>query len=178
MRFDISKLDLKLLLRALILNSEPKGIGIAEYFIKKDRNLLVDSITDEEFEFFTCDLKMAKEGHFRILDYYHGKPIKFDIRKKANEQILVDSSALDSRIGKFKFFEILISYFDSQDFKIIRKGYSYNHFPETDLDRKEDIKYFKKISDNLIEKRNENGRYWIIDESKIQFESEYNRIIK
>ncbi|SHK69019.1 hypothetical protein [Epilithonimonas mollis] len=178
MRFDISKLDLKLLLRALILNSEPNGIGIAEYLIKKDRNLLVDSITDKEFEFYTYDLRNAKEGNFRILDYYYGKPIKFDIRKKANGQILVDSSAFDSRIGKYKFLEILISYFQTKDFTIIKKGYTYNNFPETDLNRKEDIKELKKITNNLLVKRNVNGRHWIVDDSKIQFESEYNQIIK
>lgn len=177
MRFDITKLDLKLLLRALILNSEPKGIGITEYIVKKDKNLLVDSISDEEYEFHIYDLKKAKEGSFRILDYYHGKPIKFDVQKKINGQLLVDTSAFDSRVGKYKFFEILIGYFDAKDFKVIKKGYSSNCFPETDSERKMEINFLKKVHNNLVEKRDQHGRYWLIDESKNRFESEFNQLI-
>lgn len=178
MEFDITNIDLRTLTRALIAYAEPKGLGKIEYSFRKDRKDLVESISDEELEFKIYGFESLKEGRYRLFDYYKGKPIKFDLRKKSNGIITANSTGYDTRNGKYRFLEVLLDFFSHDEIRIIRKGYGHMEdfgFPKNE-DRDEiDLFILNKLVKTSIKKEDEFGRFWTIDMNNIGYKSALER---
>lgn len=148
MTFDITNINLKTLLKAVFAYSEPVGLGMAEYKTRKSWKENVDGLTDNECEMILFELNSNESKFIRLLDYYKGKPMKFDIVKKKNGQILVNSSAYDARNGKYRFFEAMLDSFLEEEIIIIKKGYgeyTFSSHPEHLIRPKSDLKILKKF---------------------------------
>ncbi len=174
MVFDVTNLDLKTLLKAVFVYSEPVGLGIAEYKTRKLSKENVDGLRDDECDEILFELNNMDSKYIRLLDYYKGKPMKLDFVKKSNGQLLVDSGSYDARNGKYRFFEAMLDTFLEDEIWIVKKGYGQYTFashPEHLIRPKSDLKMFKSVINNLIDRNGENGKYWIIDSSKKDYTS-------
>ncbi len=177
MVFDITNLDKELLIRSLFVYAEPLGLGKNEYysrFIYENANIL----NDKEYERILWEFDNLDYGNSRLLDYYKGKPMKLDLTKKKNGRILASTEGYDIRNGKYRFFEVLLNMFLMEDIFITRKGYSpyiFNNPPENIRRNKEEENTYKNILNNVIQKENEYGKYWVIDQSKIKYNAPYRK---
>ncbi len=182
MEFDITNIDLRNLTRALIAYSEPIGLGKEEYTYRKKHKDLVDSISDEELDYELYDFENSNNGIFRIFDYYKGKPIKLNLKKKPNGRIIASSIGYDTRNGKFRFLEILLDVFSLDEIRIIRKSYGHMSdfdFPKNDERDEIDLFIFNKLIKTSIKNQDEFGRFWTLDKNnalnKSAFERFYNK---
>ncbi|MDR0969995.1 MAG: hypothetical protein LBM67_05610 [Lentimicrobiaceae bacterium] len=179
MEFDITQLDKKILVQALFAHSAPLNLGQAEYDYKKKLGDNVDGLSDEECEMILYEFKHFNTGGLRILDYHKGKPIKLVFYKNRNGRVLVDTGSYDARNGKYRFFEALLNIFSIDEILITKKGYK--HYEMTDLPEhlvrpKEQEEMFKNILKNTIERENEYGKYWSIDENKVSYTLPFMRL--
>lgn len=178
MEFDITNIDLRTLTRAIIANAEPKGVGKLEYTFRKERKDLVDSISDEELELVLYDFESLIKGTYRLFDYYKGKPIKLDLRKKANGRITANTTGYDTRNGMYSFLEVLLTFFSHDEIRIIRKGYGHMNdfdFPKNE-DRDElDLFILNNLVKTSIKKQDEFGRFWTIDMNNSGYKSALER---
>jgi hypothetical protein len=163
MEFDITHIDRKILVRALLVYAEPVGYGAFEYENRKAKKQNIDGLTDKECEDILFDYENMEIGHKRVLDYYRGKPLKIDFYKKENGQMFANSNAYDERNGKYRFFEALLDFIIIDEIKILRKNYGENDIigqPEHIYRPNEIIKELKKIIDNCEVHQDEFGKYW------------------
>lgn len=178
MEFDITNIDLRTLIRGLIAYAEAKNLGEIEYSIRKYRRDLVDSISDEELDFEVYGFESLNEGGYRLFDYYKGKPIKLDLRKKTNGRIIAYSSGYDSRNGKYRFLEVLLDFFSHEEIKIIRKGYGFMEefdFPKNEDKDEIDLFILKNLVAKSIKEKDEFGRFWRIDVNSVGYKSAIER---
>lgn len=181
MVFDITNIDLKILTRALIAYSEAKNLGQIEYLVRKYHKDLVDSISDEDIEFELQGFKNLNEGSYRLFDYYKGKPIKLDLRKKSNGRIIAYSSGYDTRNGKYRFLEVLLDFFSHDEIKIVRKGYGHMEdfdFPKNRTKDEIDMYILKNLVDKSIKEKDEFGRFWRIDINSVGYITANERFLK
>ena len=172
MEFDITNLDKKLVIQTLFINSAPLNFGQAEYDQRKKWRENVDGLTHEESETLLFEFKHIDSGVLRILDYHKGKPMKLVFYKKNNGRVLVDTGSYDARNGKYRFFEAMLNIFSLDEIFITKKGYK--QFVMTDLPDhlirpKEQEAIFKDLIKHTIQKENEFGKYWAIDESSVSY---------
>jgi len=168
MKFDITNIDKKKLLKTLFSHSFPTnhGVGKVEYLVRKDRGENVDSLTDEECEDILFNFNTYSDilpQSFRILDYYKGKPIKIVFDKQKNGRILVDSCGYDSRNGKYMFLVAMLNEFPKEEIFIVRKKYlpyTLSEIKDMDYLSKEEEAYFKNIIASSTKKQNSFGSYW------------------
>lgn len=172
MEFDITNLDKRLLIQALFAHSAPRGFGIEEYKFRDKVGDNVDALTDEECDIILLELNDKELGSIRLLDYPKGKPMKLDLYKKNNGRILASTEGYDYRNGKYRYFEALLNIFSMDEILITKKGYSaysMSSLPEDLIRPKEQETIFKNLLKNMVQKENEFGKYWVIDESKIKY---------
>jgi len=172
MEFDITQLDKKLLIQTLFSHSAPVSLGQVEYYLRNKWGENVDGLTDKECEFILYEYNKLNTGIIKILDYHKGKPMKLTFYKKNNGRVIVDSSSYDERNGKYRFFEALLNIFLLDEIRIIKKGYrqySMSNLQDHLLRPKEQEAIFKNILKNTIQKENEFGKYWTIDENQISY---------
>lgn len=163
MEFDVSSIDLKDLLRALIANAKPKGLGEAEYNWRRSRKENTDSISDKEMNEFFKNFHEELEGGQRIVDYYMGMPIKLDLAKKPSGRIVTSSLGYDRAHGRYAFLKVLLTYFHADDILILKKGYpQYYTFEETPFVKKANDALRKLVSKSL-KTQTSNGASWKID---------------
>lgn len=168
MEFDITHIDRKILVRALLVYAEPVGYGAFEYENRKAKKQNVDGLTDKECEDILYEYENMGIGHKRVLDYYRGQPLKIDFYKKENGQMFANSNAYDERNGKYRFFEALLDFIIIDEIKILRKNYGENDIigqPEHIYRPNKIIKELKKIIDNCEVHQDEFGKYWSINPS-------------
>lgn len=174
MEFDITDIDKKLLIRTLFAHSAPLGLGKAEYDVRKSRGQVVDGIGDEECGYLLSEYNSSYErpAGFSILDYHKGKPMKLNFFRKTNGKVVVDSDSYDARNGKYRFLEAMLNTFLIDEIKITKKGY--RQFTMVDLPShlerpKEQNKMFKDLLKNTEQKKNEYGKFWEFDKSKVNY---------
>jgi hypothetical protein len=180
MEFDITNLDRKLLLKALIAYANPVGLGIEEYNARKSWKENVDGLSDEECIEILYEVENIDYGPVRVLDYYKGQPIKLDIYKKRTGQLIAGSTGYDSRNGKYKFFEAMLETFLEDEIKITRKGYGHDSFMN---DKKysrpeEQMNVFKLLLKDTIKVQGEYGSYWKIDSTRNPYLSSLTKMLK
>jgi hypothetical protein len=176
MEFDITHLDKKLVIQTLFAHSAPLSLGKLEYEFRKANDDNVDGLSDEECEFILLEFNELDTGNLRLLDYHKGKPMKLNFEKKSNGRILVSSDSYDVRNGKYRFLEAFLNIFSMDEIYITKKGY--RHFVMTDLQEhlirpKEQENIFKTLIKNTIQKQNDQGKFWTIDESKAKYKSAF-----
>jgi len=176
MEFDITHLDKKLVIQTLFAHSSPLSLGEAEYDFRKHKGDNVDGLTDGECELILLQFYDLDSGNIRLLDYHKGKPMKLNLEKKLNGRILVDSSNYDARNGKYRFFEAFLNIFSLDEILITKKGYK--RFSMSDLEKelirpKQQEMIFKNILKNTIQRENEMGKYWSIDEGRVEYASPF-----
>ncbi len=172
MEFDITHLDKRLLIQSLFAHSEPLNLGKAEYDTRKKWGENVDGLTVEECDIILHDYNQLDSGSLRILDYHKGKPMKIVFERKSNGRELIDSDSYDERNGKYRFLEALLNIFSTDEVFITKKGFrqfAFTNIPEHLIRSKEQEDLFKNLLKNTVEKRNDYGKYWVIDESKIKY---------
>ena len=110
MKFDVTHLNLRDLLRALVANAKPKGYGekIYEDCIFRGEN--VQSVSEQEMEDFFAEFETMVEGSCRVVDYYKGMPIKLDLNKN-NGQVIASSVSYDVAHGEYEYLKTLLTYF-------------------------------------------------------------------
>ncbi|MDR1347787.1 MAG: hypothetical protein LBJ63_05060 [Prevotellaceae bacterium] len=164
MEFDITNIDRKVLLKAVFEFATPIGVGVAEYFVKKENGENVDSLTDDECDEILYQFNTSSSNkHIRILDYYKGKPMKLIFYKAKNGKISVQSDRYDSRNGKYRFLEAMLNYFSVSEVLILKKGYNrdiMSELPEHLVKTKEQESLFTNLLKNAIMKENKYGKYW------------------
>lgn len=178
MIFDITNIDLRTLIRALIAYAEPKGLGKLEYSTRKKHKDLVDSISEEELNIEINSFENLIEGSYRLFDYYKGKPIKLDLKKKSNGRIIVSTSGYDTRNGKFRFLEVLLDFFALDEIRIVQK--SYGHMSDFDFPKIEDRDeiddfIYNNFVNSSIKNKDEFGRFWTIDSNNVGYKSGIER---
>jgi len=98
--------------------------------------------------------------------------MKLVFERKSNGRELIDSDSYDERNGKYRFFEALLNIFSTDEVFITKKGFrqfAFTNIPEHLIRSKEQEDLFKNLLKNTVEKRNDYGKYWVIDESKIKY---------
>ncbi|MBN2892073.1 MAG: hypothetical protein JXL97_09415 [Bacteroidales bacterium] len=176
MEFDITHLDKTQLIQTLFAHSAPLNLGKAEYDVRKARGENVIGLTDEECEMILFELNHFQDGGLGILDYHKGKPMKLIFDKKRNGRILVDSSKYDARNGKYRFFEAMLNIFSLDEILITKKGfrqYVLVELPKHLIRPKEQENIFKNLIKHTIQKENEYGKYWAIDETNVSYISPF-----
>ncbi len=176
MQFDITHLDKKLVIQTLFSHAKALGYGKAEYKFRKQEGDNVDGLTDEECDEILTEFNNLSVGHLKLLDYHKGKPIKLTIQKKKDGRILVDTGSYDSRNGEYRFFEALLDIFSMDEIFITKKGYREFEFSDLQdhLKRpKEEIKQFKALLKNSYKVEKNSYKYWLIDETKAMYKSNY-----
>jgi hypothetical protein len=147
-------------------------MGIVEYYNREIAGENVEGLTNKECENILMEFNQINVGYRHILDYHKGKPMKLIFVKKNSGRILVSSADYDARNGKYRFLEALINTFVAEDILITRKGYKnstlYDLKAHPQLERsKEDEAYFRDMIKNTIQKENQYGKYWVINDEKI-----------
>jgi hypothetical protein len=176
MEFDITHLDKKQLVQTLFAHSAPLNLGKVEYYVREARGENVIGLTDEECEMILFEFNHFDSGGLRILDYHYGKPMKLVFDKKRNGRVLVDSSRYDARNGKYRFFEAMLNIFSLEEIFITKKGYRQyvlDELPKHLIRTKEQENIFKNLIKNTIQKNNEYGKYWAIDETSVSYMSPF-----
>lgn len=176
MEFDITHLDKKLVIQTLFAHAAPLSLGKLEYNFRKLNGDNVEGLTDDECEHILYEFEKLDAGNLRLLDYHKGKPMKLNFQKKNNGRILVNTDSYDVRNGKYRFFESLLNLFSIDEIFITKKGY--RQFVMTDLQEhlirsKEEENIFKTLIKNTVQKENNLGKYWTINESKAKYKSAY-----
>lgn len=176
MQFDITHLDKKLVIQTLFAHSAPLSLGQVQYEVLKIRGDNVDGLTDDECEEILAEFNDLSEGHLRLLDYHKGKPMKLIFEKKKDGRVLVDTDSYDARNGEYRFFEALLDIFSIDEIFITKKGY--RQFTLTDLQDhlkrpKEQLKKFKNLLRNTLQVDKNGHKYWVIDETKAEYKSNY-----
>jgi len=177
MEFDVTNLDKVFLIQTLYAHAEPAGLGKAEYSVRDKRGENIVGLTTEECEEIlkrdTPDLTTS------LIDYCKGKPIKLSFDHRPTGKIFVSSSGYDSRNGRYRFLEALLNVFDLSEIIIIKKGYPQhlNEMIEDCTNRPiEEIIELKNVIQNTV-KYSDNGVYWKIDTTKIDFKPQFMREI-
>jgi len=136
--FNITHLDKVLLLQTLYVHADPKGYGEKQYRELLKQGKIVEGLPEEECRKILSQ-KYPASGY--LVDYYNGKPLKLDWRRKEGGQIFAISIAYDAAHGRFRFFEALLNVFDPEEILITKKEY----------DPAFDKLYFKKEDTRIIE---------------------------
>lgn len=172
MEFDITKLDKRLLIQSLFAHSSPLRMGKTEYDFRKKMGDNVYGIPDEECDLILEAFNDSEIGGFRVYDYHKGKPMKLVFYKNRNGRILVDSSSYDARNGKYRFLESMLNIFSLDEIYLTKKGYPHfvmDELPEHLVRSTKDEEVFKTLIKNTIPQRNEFGKYWSFDETKVSY---------
>lgn len=175
MVFNVTKLDKVLLLKTLYDHAAPQGLGRAEYFVRAERGENVVGLTDEE-----CNLILSADHPdltVSLMDYYKGKPIKLSFDYQRNGEILVDTNGYDSRNGRYRFLQALLGIFDLEEIVIVKKGYpAYLNemIDEHTVVAAEELALMKNMLRQTI-KHTDNGTYWKIDSSVIDYRPPFMR---
>lgn len=135
MIFDITNIDLVILIQALYANSKPNGVGIMEYAFKKKGGLSI-----EETKILLNDnqkISYKEKGRIRYdLDSVNGVPLNF-YPDWIKGRLLFNSTFFDYEHGNYRFLEILLHTFLLDEISIARKEYG---------DRKRWDEYYYKFS--------------------------------
>ena len=157
MKFDITKIDKKKLLRALYEYSYP---------IEQE----LDTLSDLECEYGLVEFKEMKgNGSARIFDCHNGRAMKLVFDKTNNGRITVDASRYDACNGKYKFLEAMLNTFKRNKILIIRKTYSpyiMKELPEYLVKSKEEDAKFSLLLKSCVKGEDEFGKHWILPTSK------------
>lgn len=109
------------------------------------------------------------------MDYYNGKPLKLDWKKKPGGHLIANSVPYDIAHGKFRFFEALLNVFDPDEIFIMQKEYNtvtdklYFNKDETRI-----IEYeLMQILENTFPINDNMGIYWKIDTNNIRYRSSF-----
>lgn len=171
MKFDVTHLNLKDLLRALVANAKPKGFGEKIYEDSIDRGENVQSVSEEEMAVFFSEFDAMTEGMCRIVDYYKGMPIKLDLTKNDNGQIIASSTSYDVAHGAFEYLKTLLTYFVLDEIIIIDRSTHHSVDFGQDISHQEHARFLKTFVEDANRVAYEFGYYWKLDPRHRCYES-------
>ena len=175
MVFNITKLDKVQLIQALYVHSETVGMGKSEYDFRDAMGQNVIGLTEEECNDILSRDVPGSNGY--LLDYHNGKPMKLHFAHKKNGDIWVCSDSYDSRSGRYRFLEALLSVFSVDEIVIVKKGYP-QHLTEMIANctkrEKEETSLLKNMLSQTIKEQN-GGSQWIFDTSKVRYRPPFMR---
>lgn len=163
MEFDVTGLHQIDLLRALISEAKPKGYGVKIYEDSLDRGENVNSISDEEAAVFFADFNSGREPNLQIVDYYKGMPIKLDLHKKSNGQIVAASFGYDVSHGEFAYLKVLLTYFHIDDIIILDKFHSTQFKGDDSLKDSAEVIELNAFIEDAVSTPYKYGSYWKLD---------------
>jgi hypothetical protein len=177
MKFDITNIDKKSLLKALYSFSTPKGMGVVEFDKSNNIENLSDSECDEMLLEFT---KSTKGGIFTIADYYKGKPLKIFFNKSKKGRITVSADGYDSLNGVYSFFDIMLKTFLFDEILVTKKWSALfvNKPSKNDFSAYKRYSLFVQMIKNAVECHNDYGRYWQIQKNDFNKLKEFDYISK
>ena len=183
MVFDISDLDKVVLLQALYAHAEAAGYGKLEYKIKDRRGIRVNGLSLEEAKAIweKSAAQIASSGSAEVVDYHNGKPIKLDVKRNPSTQrLLAYSSSFDTRNGRYRFLEALLSSFGNEEIIIKEKGYS-GHFNDAekgghvpDVRPQSETKLLRQLLRSALKVSDIKGTYWKLNPS-VKYEPPFMR---
>jgi hypothetical protein len=175
MVFNVTKLDKIRLLQTLYIHADPKGYGNMEYAFNDVIGKNVEGLTEEECASL---LKMdTPELNGYLVDYYNGKPIKFDFEHRPNGDVWVSSIAYDISNGRYRFLEALLYVFNLDEIIITNMDYP----PQLDALLDDHTKRaFEEtlLIENILEQTilySDNGMYWKLDPNTVDYKPPFMR---
>jgi hypothetical protein len=181
MKFDITNIDKKRLLKALYSSSRAVGLGIVEFKVKKMQGKPVDSLSDLECDNLFLEFESSlKGGDFYIADYLNGRPLKIRFRKSSKGKVTVCADSYDSVNGIYSFLDIMLKNFPINDILLTKKwSSSFVSKPsKDDTCVRKRYNVFVYMLKNAVEQHNNNGRYWQIRKTDFDILREFDCISK
>lgn len=163
MKFDVTNLNLRDVLRALVANAQPKGYGEKIYADCLDKGENVESVSDEEMDEFFSEYVSMANGSCRVVDYYKGMPIKLDLTKEGDGQITANSIGYDISHGEFEFLKAILPYFVLDEIIIIDRSEHAMADPANRNSGIDQVRLLKSFVEAARRVPYEFGYYWKLD---------------